>query len=115
MFTNVSKRSIEVRVLVEGTSGEIARLNPAESAVAIGALRSYRWRRWANQIRMDRNNALWLPAALFFAKQAEAQGTRVREVSLIRRWSDTDPSKPLEPRTWQEYEFFSHRFDTQRR
>jgi hypothetical protein len=77
------------------------------SRPGIEAYADYRWHKFGERLRLDRNKRLWAPYARLLADRARAEGRSPVRVSLVRRWSQTLPPGPGPERgPWQEYTFF---------
>jgi hypothetical protein len=58
----------------------------------VGHYRDYRWGKYMENVRQDRNRKLWPELAAWVARRAsERSGRRVARVVLIRRWRDVQP------------------------
>jgi hypothetical protein len=57
----------------------------------IGTLRSYRWRKWQERVRLDSNERYWDSSAAWIAEHNRLDGRRPHTVRLLRRWTELAP------------------------
>ncbi len=106
---NPRSQSIDVRARIEFDDGSIDFWDVPEFDPTIGALRSYRWHKWQERIRLNNREFRWPAAAEWIAHQYERDGRLPRRVTMIRRWIDHDPliaGAPAPDSGWNEFEFF---------
>jgi hypothetical protein len=73
----------------------------------LGAYVDYRWQKYEEVIRPDDGAAFWPPYARYLARQVRHDGPEPVQVSLVRRWSDTNPPGPGPARgPWQQHTFY---------
>ncbi|MGH3937051.1 MAG: hypothetical protein ACRDTG_00215 [Pseudonocardiaceae bacterium] len=101
--------TFEVYATVEFDDGSTARWQPPAGDPFLSAYRIYRWRKWVEYARSDDGEAtLWLPTAVFIARQADGGGRRPVHVSLVRRWRETPTlGTPWAEPGWKEFTYFS--------
>lgn len=81
---------MEAHVTFADGSGETWR--PYEGGDLVGHYRDYRWGKWVENARLDKNRKLWPGLAAWVARDAEDRSGRpVRRVALLRRWRVVQP------------------------
>lgn len=75
--------------------------------VLLDSYRSYRWRKWAAELRKNSSEEKWEPAAAFIARQSPRTGTVPTSVTLVRRWADVPAPGSGEDLVWDEREFYT--------
>jgi hypothetical protein len=85
--------SVEVTAEVRFADGTERVYRFPDGEPLLGALREYRWRKLERRVRLDDRRALWRTTAAWIAgryrPEAEAAGTVVTTVTLVRRTSAT--------------------------
>ena len=92
-----------VDVVVRRQGGGDVRTTLPGSDPFLGALRDYRWRKWARRMSEDRRQQLWSSAAAWFARRHGP----AESVVLHRRASATP--EPGAARRWKTFPFFELR------
>jgi hypothetical protein len=77
---------LEARVTMSDGSQRIWR--PYRGGDLVGSYRDYRWGKWVENVRLDRNRKLWPAVASWVARN---EGSGVRRVVLIRHWREVEP------------------------
>jgi len=98
---------VEARIIYVDGSSETWR--PPDADKVVGAYRIYRWRKWAEWVRLDNHRSLWRPAAIYALCHRARNEVAVRRVTLIRRWYDLEPpgrARAL-PTIWHAFPYFS--------
>ena len=72
----------------------------------IGPYRSYRWRKWADQVRQDDNAEMWEPTARYLASLHTAGGRTPIRVTLVRTWADVPALGSGDAAEWHEFDFY---------
>jgi Family of unknown function (DUF5819) len=80
------------RVRYDDGSEEVVRMPTGGSVV--GAYWDYHWWKWVESVISDKRDALWKPAAVWFARRATTDTRRPVKVMLVRRWYDLYPPGP---------------------
>jgi hypothetical protein len=57
----------------------------------LGSYRDYRWGKYAENVRLDRNRQLWPALAEWVARHEGGGRLRVRRVVLVRHWRNVQP------------------------
>jgi hypothetical protein len=99
---NPPDHSVFIDVVVQLEDGSDWRATIPGSDPFLGALRDYRWRKWAARVSDERRQHLWSAAAGWFARQHAP----ARSVILHRRRSPTPEPGSGEPRRWKSFAFF---------
>jgi hypothetical protein len=77
------------------------------SGHGLDAYVDYRWQKYEEQIRLDDGAWLWARYAKYVANTARENGRQPVQVSLVRRWADTNPPGPGPERVpWREFTFY---------
>lgn len=97
--------SLEIYARIEYDDGTEARWELPGGDV-IGSYRSYRWRKWARELRLDRNSEMWEPAARYLAGLHATGGKTPTSVTLVRRWAPVPALGSGDVAEWQEDEFY---------
>jgi hypothetical protein len=97
--------SREVYARIEYDDGSTSRWELPGGDV-IGPYRSYRWRKWADELRRDRNSDMWEPAARYLADLHATGGKTPTSVTLVRRWAPVPELGSGDVAEWQEYDFY---------
>lgn len=71
----------------DGTASEWS----APAGTGLTAYSDYRWRKFGEHLRRDRNRHLWQPFAAYLARQEGERGREPVQVSLVRHWADLPP------------------------
>ena len=86
------RQSIGLRARVTFVDGGHATWRPYVGRALVGHYRDYRWGKWMENVRQDRNRKLWPAFAAWVAHHVQDRtGRRVARVALIRRWRDVRP------------------------
>jgi hypothetical protein len=86
------RQSIGLEARVTFVDGTHASWEPYEGGDLVASYRDYRWGKYMENVRQDRNRALWPGLAAWVARHAEEdRGKKVARVTLIRRWRDVLP------------------------
>jgi hypothetical protein len=73
----------------------------------LGSYVDYRWQKYEEVIRPDDGAAFWPAYARYLARQASDDGREPVQVSLVRRWSDSNPPGPGPARgPWQQHTYY---------
>jgi hypothetical protein len=102
------RRSIDLEGRVKYADGSQATWHIPRSNNFVGAWWDYRWRKVMEHAVPDAGAEIWLPLALFVARQ-EKRASPIVSLDLVRHWSDLRPPGghgPLQT-PWQQYKFFS--------
>jgi hypothetical protein len=69
-----------------------------------------RYRKFVENLKEDKNSALWPDAARFIARLNDAGTGAVTRVYLVHHWSEIIPnsSGPYHPQPWQTYMFYRY-------
>lgn len=79
---------------------------PGLKGLYISPYRIYRWRKYAENVRLDTGAHLWEPFARWIAVSQATEGIPVR-VTLVRRWRNLHPpGEQSPPPEWFQHEFF---------
>jgi hypothetical protein len=97
--------SREIYAHIEYDDGSTSRWDLPGGDV-IGPYRSYRWRKWADELRRDRNSDMWEPAARFIAALHATDGRAPTRVTLVRRWAPVPELGSGDVAEWDEYDFY---------
>lgn len=74
----------------------------------ISEYRDYHWQKYAEQVRLDDDNFLWQPLAVWLARTHDSARRHPTEITLIRLWSDLNPPGEHPDRSpWHSYEYFT--------
>lgn len=106
---NPRRIAIDLHARITYTDGDRERWELPDPGPWSGTYRRYRWRKWADRVRLDANEGvLWSPTARWIARTHERGGRGVARVELIRRWYDIPPPGSSDERDeWNEYTFFT--------
>ena len=97
-----------VEAEVRYSDGTTGRWSPPKGGPAVGAYRDFRWRKYEENLRQDKNAGLWRPTAAYVARRERDLGRRPVRITLVRRWYDLLPPGPGPDRgPWQQARFFS--------
>jgi hypothetical protein len=88
---NPRDQTIEVVAVLEYDDGTSVEWTVPDFDPTIGALRSYRWRKWQERVRLDSYESYWEPSAAWIADQNRIDGQRPNTVRLLRRWTVLEP------------------------
>jgi hypothetical protein len=102
---NPTTVSLAVEADVYLADGTVERYRFPHGDDLIGAYREYRWRKWERRVRLDSNDHLWEPTALWVAERYPAG--QVDQVVLVRTFSDTPEPGSGDERVWDAAEFFT--------
>ena len=74
----------------------------------ISEYRDYHWQKWSEQARLDDQQGLWRPWAVWLARTHDRPSRHPREVTLVRKWFDLNPpgTKPSHG-PLNSYEYFT--------
>ena len=107
VFVSPRRTSAHVYARVEYASGDASTI-PLSDSSGLGSYLDYRWQKYEQVIRLDSGQPLWADYVRFVADQAWEDGREPVRVSLIRRWSASNPPGPGPDRApWQEYTMYS--------
>jgi hypothetical protein len=84
----------------DGTTGA---WRPPDGNPLVGGYRTYRWRKWSEDVRLNDERHLWVPAAAWALDSAEHQGREPVQVTLVRRWRDVAPPGTENDEGWREF------------
>src|SRR5262249_35164156 len=84
------RQSIALEAHVTMRDGSHRTWRPYVGGDLVGAYRDYRWGKWVENVRLDRNRKLWPGLADWVARE-ESGRIGVRRVVLIRHWRDVEP------------------------
>jgi hypothetical protein len=102
--------SREVHARIEYDDGSESRWELPGGKV-IGPYRSYRWRKWADQVRQDARSAMWEPTARYLASLHTADGRTPTRVTLVRTWADVPALGSGDAAEWHEFEYFIYELE----
>lgn len=86
------RQSIGLEARVTFADGSRTIWRPYEGGDLVASYRDYRWGKYVENVRQDRNRRLWPGLAAWVARRAEDDEDRkVTRVVLIRRWRDVLP------------------------
>jgi hypothetical protein len=85
------RQSISLEARVTMSDGSHRTWRPYVGGDLIDSYRDYRWGKWAENVRLDRNRKLWPGLAEWVARKESDRRLRVRRVVLIRHWRDLEP------------------------
>ena len=106
VFSSPRTLSAYVYGVVEFADGSTTTVG-INTRLGLGSLIDYRWQKYEETIRPDDGADFWPPYARYLARQAGGDGREPVRVSLVRRWSDTNPPGPGPARgPWQEHTFY---------
>jgi hypothetical protein len=106
VFSSPRALSAYVYGLIEFADGSTTIVG-IETRSGLGAYVDYRWQKYEEVIRPDDGAPFWESYARYLARQAAEDGSDPVQVSLVRRWSDTNPPGPGPERgPWQEHTFY---------
>ncbi len=88
---NPRDQTIEVVAVLEYADGTVTEWRVPEFDPVLGPLRSYRWRKWQERIRLDSNQRSWESSAAWIAENNRLDGQVPNTVRLLRRWTDLAP------------------------
>ncbi len=88
---NPRDQSIEVIAVLEYDDGTSTEWTLPEFGPLIGSLRTYRWRKWQERVRLDSNSPYWEPSAAWIADHNRIDGEQPNTVRLLRRWTVLAP------------------------
>lgn len=92
----------------DGTTG---RWRPPSGGRLLGVYRSFRWRKWANNVLDGDNQDLWPPAAAYIARENRRAGVLPVEVTLVHlRYDAPGPGsgQPADPSpAWEAQPFYT--------
>ena len=88
---NPRDQAIEVVAVLEFDDGSVAEWTVPEFDPVTGPLRSYRWRKWQERVRLDSNQRYWDSSAAWIAENNRLDGQVASTVRLLRRWTDLAP------------------------
>jgi hypothetical protein len=102
------RQSIGLEARVTFTDGSHETWRPYVGGDLVGSYRDYRWGKWVENVRLDRNRELWPGTAGWVARRASRRDHRVRRVALIRRWREVQPpGAPVNQGPWMQYRFYT--------
>lgn len=105
---NPRAQTIEVVAVLEYDDGTVAAWTVPEFDPVFGSLRSYRWRKWQERIRLDSNERYWDSSAAWIAEHNQLDGRTPNTVRLVRRWTDLAPltADGIAVNSENQYEFY---------
>ncbi len=105
---NPRDQALEVVAVLEFEGGTVAEWRVPEFDPVIGPLRSYRWRKWQERIRLDDNERYWESSAAWIAENNRLDGQLPTTVRLLRRWTDLAPltADGIAATSENEFEFY---------
>lgn len=105
---NPRDQTIHVVATLEYDDGTMTEWTVPDFDPVIGALRSYRWRKWQERVRLDKNERYWESSAAWIADNNLIDGERPRTVRLLRRWTVLAPltADGIVDNGSNEYEFY---------
>lgn len=102
------KQSIAVFARIDYADGTSATWEPPTGGPFVGQFRTYRWRKWMELVRLDKNKSLWEPAASWVAQEYDHQGRTPLRVTLVRRWQSlAAPGSGQPDAQWKEFSYFT--------
>ena len=102
---NPRQTSREVYARIEYDDGSTSRWELPGGRV-IGPYRSYRWRKWADELRLDRSSEMWERAARYLAGLHATDGKTPIRVTLVRRWAPVPELGSGDVAEWNEHDFY---------
>jgi hypothetical protein len=106
VFSNPRTLSAYVYGVVEFADGSTTTVG-IDTTSGLGAYVDYRWQKYEEIIRRDDGAAFWPAYARYVAREASGDGREPVRVSLLRRWSETNPPGPGPARRpWKENTFY---------
>lgn len=102
---NPRQTSLTVHARIEYDDGSASRWELPGGEI-VGPYRSYRWRKWADQMRLDDNSEMWEPTARYLASLHSTGGRTPTTVTLVRRWADVPALRSGDEAEWQEFDFY---------
>jgi hypothetical protein len=102
--------SLFIHARIEYDDGSESRWDMPAGDV-IGPYRSYRWRKWADQVRQDARSAMWEPTARYLASLHTADGRTPTRVTLVRTWADVPALGSGDAAEWHEFEYFIYELE----
>jgi hypothetical protein len=106
VFSNPRTLSAYVYGVVEFADGSTTTVG-IHTRSGPGSYVDYRWQKYEEVIRPDDGAAFWPDYARYLARQAGGDGRKPVQVSLVRRWSDSNPPGPGPARgPWQQHTFY---------
>lgn len=88
---NPRDQAIEVVAILEFEDGTTAHWSVPEFDPLTGSLRNYRWRKWQERVRLDRNERYWESSAAWIADHHGLNDREASTVRLVRRWTVLAP------------------------
>lgn len=85
------RESISLEARVTMSDGSHRTWRPYVGGDLIGAYRDYRWGKFTENVRLDRNRELWPGLADWVARREASGHLGVRRVVLIRHWRELRP------------------------
>jgi hypothetical protein len=106
VFSNPRTLSAYVYGVVDFADGS-TRTVGIDTRSGLGSYVDYRWQKYEEVIRPDDGAPFWRDYARYLARQAYDHGPRPLRISLVRRWSESNPPGPGPARgPWQEHTFY---------
>lgn len=109
---NPTRTSRELYAEVGYADGSKAVWRPPDG-VLLDSYRTYRWRKWAAELRKDSSEEMWEPAAVFIAGETVRDGEVPTSVTLVRRWMKVPELGSGEEGVWREYAFYTLELETE--
>jgi hypothetical protein len=85
------RQSIFIEARVTMSDGSHRTWRPYVGGDLLGSYRDYRWGKYAENVRLDRNRQLWPALAEWVARHEGGGRLRVRRVVLVRHWRNVQP------------------------
>jgi hypothetical protein len=106
VFSSPRTLSAYVYGVVEFADGSTSTVG-IDTTSGLGSYVDYRWQKYEEVIRPDDGAPYWPDYARYLARQVGDDGRQAVQVSLVRRWSDSNPPGPGPARgPWQQHTFY---------
>lgn len=80
----------------------------APARTGLMAYSDYRWRKFGEHLRLDRNRHLWHPFAAYVARHDAKRGREPVDVSLVRQWADLpSPGSTPDVGPWRRFVYYT--------
>jgi hypothetical protein len=101
------RQVIDIVALFRYADGTTGSWRPPDANPVVGGYRTYRWRKWAEDVRLDDEQHLWRPAAAWALREADHRGREPVQITLVRRWRDLPPPGIEKDERWREFPMFT--------